>query len=161
MERRSEIAQVLGIKVDALSNHLRSLNEEERRAVFYKLEHDGPIRLDGTGLKKISEPSPDITLAVPKADDLDKLAEKIVQFGSGAVRQGHAPHEFLVFLREIVEADPKDRISPELRENYATLITQDWVICEIELLSLRGGHNQQRVEIVGWLRRYNRKLWMS
>src|SRR5688572_1921343 len=68
LDRRAEIAKVLGTSVSRLSRQLRQLSDDERRAVFYKLEHGAPIDLVGTGLKPIAKPTPEVTLAVPKDD---------------------------------------------------------------------------------------------
>src|SRR5271165_4837112 len=63
LERRHEIARVLKVKVSDLSRRLRAMTEEERKAVFYKLEHDSPVAdpattLSGTDLKPVAQPNP-------------------------------------------------------------------------------------------------------
>jgi hypothetical protein len=77
LNRRAEIARVLGVKIDALSRELRQMTAEERHAVFYKLEHDAPVDLGGTGLKAISQPTSFVTLAIPRENNLDNLAQKV------------------------------------------------------------------------------------
>src|SRR5688500_2671522 len=90
--RRGEIARILGVKVDSLSRALGTLSEDARRAVFYKLQHEQPVNLSGTGLKELIQPSRNITLVVPREGDLEKFKEKIADFGTKPLKQGHAPH---------------------------------------------------------------------
>lgn len=152
--RRGEIAQVLHAKVQALSQDLSSLNDAERRAVFYKLEHDIPLPknvISGTGLKPILQPTPDTTFAVPVDADLNRLDEKVRQFAESDVRNGHIANEWLAFIQSIERADPKERLSEDLKEVYEQLIAAEWVICEVEFLSLRLGSKQIQREINGWL----------
>jgi hypothetical protein len=151
--RRAEIAEILGAKVSELSNRLRRMSEGERRAVFYKLEHepDHPVRLDGTGLKVIAHPADDITYAIPRKDSLDKLAEKIAAFGAKLIREAIPANQSFAYLKDITAGDPIDRLSPELQDKYGELIAQDHVICEIEFLSLKAGRNQRRDELAAHL----------
>jgi hypothetical protein len=51
ISRRTEIARVLGVKVRDLSRALREMPDDERRAMFYKLTHEVPIDLAGTGVE--------------------------------------------------------------------------------------------------------------
>ena len=67
------------------------MTEVERRAVFYKSEHEVPVNLVGTDLKPFTEHSDRFTLAVPKADNLDKLAAKIEIFGTARLRRVMSP----------------------------------------------------------------------
>lgn len=146
--RRQEIAKALNDQVAPLSARLRSMSEEERKAVFYKIEHDGSVSLAGTDLKAVSEPSDRFTLAVPKADNLDKLAAKVDDFGSGEIKKGHAPNERLASaVRTIAEGNPKDRLCQALFEHYDELVLQDWVICEVEMVSILPGRKQQLKEL--------------
>ena len=147
MSRRGEIARVLGVQVGQLSQTLRQLSDEERKAIFFKLEHDAPVSLSGTGLKAISQPTSNVTLAVPRGDNLDQFVAKINDFGTGPVTGGHAPNESLAYLTNVQPGDPKDRLSDEMFAQYPTLIQQNSVICEIEILSLKVGHRKQREEI--------------
>lgn len=152
--RRAEIAKILKIKVEQLSKRLKTLTDAERRAVFYKLEHDAPVTpntLSGTDLKPIAQPSPDVIFAVAKSDNFDQLIAKVDQFAAGPEIKQHVPNEWLANLREIKEADPKDRLSGDLRDNYSALIKSKWVICEVELFSLLQGPKQQKREIESWL----------
>jgi len=147
LSRRGEIARVLGVQVTQLSHALRRLSDEERRAIFYKLEHDAPVSLVGTGLKRIVQRTPYVTLAVPTEDNLERFVAKINEFGTGPLKKGHAPHESLGYLTDVQPGDPKVRLSDELFSQYATLIRRKSVICEIEILSLMRGPKQQRQEI--------------
>jgi hypothetical protein len=77
LARRAEIARVLGVQVRQLSETLRQLSDEERRAVFYKLEHDARVTLGGTGLKPIAQPTSRVTLAIPRENNLEQFAAKL------------------------------------------------------------------------------------
>ena len=156
LERRQEIARVLKVKITDLSRRLRAMNEEERRAVFYKLEHEKPVdpatTLSGTDLKPIAQPTPEIVYAVPRKENLSKLAKKLDDFATGPVKKDHVPNEWLAYLVDIQEADPKDRLSDDMREQYAALAKSKSLICEIEFLSLLRGPKQQKEEIEAWIR---------
>lgn len=148
LQFRNRIVQELKEQIDPLSARLRALTEEERGAIFLKLEHDGKIPLTGTGLKPISEPSDTFTLAVPRTDNLDKLSQKLDKFASTTARNGIVPNSQLAIrLQQIKEGEPKDRLSQELYDQYDTLISQEWIICEVEMLSLARGSQQQQKEL--------------
>lgn len=149
--RRAEIAQILGARVSELSRRLRSMTDAQRKAVFFKLEHDVPVQLSGTGLKAIAEPAEGVTLAVAKDDSLERLGEKVSQFADVLAFAGVPRNHWLGYLRDISEAEPIERLSLELRDIYDTLIKQDWVICEIELLSLLDGNKKRLAELETYL----------
>jgi len=144
LERRQEIARMLIPQVAELSNAMRSRSEEERKAIILKLEHEKPISLSGRDLKSIAEPTSNFTLAVPRTDNLDKLQLQIEQFGQGELDRGK---QDVAYLTAIKQADPKDRLSQELYDNYDELIQQEQVICEIEILSVAPYPNQRRAEL--------------
>ena len=124
------------------------MTDDERKAVFFKLEHEGPVSLTGTGLKPVAEPSERFTLAVPTAADLSGFTTKIDRFERTAPRNGIVPDSRLVTAIETVAVgQPTDRLSQELLDEYADLITRDQIICEIELLSLQQGNRQRREEL--------------
>ncbi len=152
VQRRSEVARVLGVKISSLSARLKKMSEEERKAVFYKLEHDQKVSLAGTGLKEVVQPTPNITIAVPRGDDLDSLKQKLDAFGSDPLKRGQPPNATLGHLTDIREAEPTDRLSEDLFSQYKQLIKKHYVICEVELISLKQGKNQQRGEIQEILR---------
>lgn len=145
--RRAEIARILGVQVTSLSEKLNSMPEDERKAMFYRIEHDKPVDLAGTDLKKMYSPGKNVTLAIPKADNLDKLAAKIDAFGTGDLKNGRPPSEDYAHITEFTAGDPRDRLSDELFAVYDELCARDYVICEIEIISLMQGKNQQRQEI--------------
>lgn len=148
LAKRAEIAKRLRDQIAPLSQKLKDMSDKERRAVFYKLEHDGPVNLTGTGLKAVAEPSERFTLAVPTADDLTAFTEKLDQFEQAKPREGIVPNARLATAVETVQlGEPKDRLSQELLENYDALIKAEFLVCEIELLSLERGANQQRDEL--------------
>jgi hypothetical protein len=151
LARRAEIASRLTSQIGPLSESLKSMSDVERRAVFYKLEHDGPVSLTGTGLKAVAEPSERFTLAVPTSDDLSAFTEKLTQFATAIPKKGVVPNSRLATAIETVQlGEPKDRLSQELLDNYDTLIGQTQLICEVELLSLQLGRNKQREELEGF-----------
>jgi hypothetical protein len=147
LARRSEIARILGTKVEAINKHLKSLTEEERRAVFYKVTHDGPVSLSGTGLKPLVDRSDSVTLAVPTAENLDSFAAKVTEFETSVPKNGMVKNQSFANIEDLVPGDPKDRLSDELLSAYATLIQRPFVICEVELISLAGRRDQRREEI--------------
>lgn len=159
LDSRTAIVGRLKEQIDPISAKLRALTEEERRAVFLKLEHQGTVPLTGTGLKAISEPSETFTLAVPRTDNLDKLSQKLDIFASATARNGIVPHAQLATrLQEVREGEPKDRLSQELYDQYDALIAQNWVICEIEMLSLARGSRQQQEELENYRSALNREF---
>jgi hypothetical protein len=148
LARRAEIAARLRDQINPLSATLRGMSDAERKAVFFKLEHEGPVSLTGTGLKAVAEPSDRFTLAVPTADDLAAFTEKLDRFEDATPRKGVVPNSRLATAVESIQlGQPTDRLSTELLENYATLIQQAQLVCEVELLSLLGGRTQQRNEL--------------
>ena len=156
LAKRQEIAQILNVKLDKLSRHLKSLSDDERRAIFYKLEHeiavaDPRTTLAGTDLKPIAQPSPEVVYAIPKQESLSKLIQQVDKFATAPIKKQHVPHEWLAHLKDIQEADPKDRLSDDLRKRYSRLTKSTSVICEIEFLSLERGPNQQKKEIESWI----------
>ena len=158
MTRRSEVARVLGLKVDILNKALKSLTPDQRKYVFYKVTHDGRIDLSGTGLKPLIDRSEQVTLAIPRGEDLDDFESKIIKFATGAVSaQNTIPNQSYFNFEDIVRREPKDRLSDELLADYASLIKtkQPSIICEIELLSLAQGKNQKRDEIRDTLKAIN------
>ena len=149
MQRRLEIARRLQAQVDPLSDRLRSLSDTERRAVFIKLEHDGPVPLSGTGLRPISEPKSErFTLAVPRRDNLDALVAKLKDFATATPEKGTLPNAALGQIQSITLGSPIDRLSPNLRARYDSLIKQPWLTCEIEILSLAGGTKKPAQELM-------------
>lgn len=149
--RRGEIARILGAQVASLSEKLGSMTEDERKAMFYRIEHDQPVDLSGTDLKRMYSPGKNLTLAIPKADNLDKFAAKIDTFGTAALKNGRPPSEDYAHITEFSVGDPKDRLSDELFASFENLCAEEHVICEIEIISLMQGKNQQRDEIAAIL----------
>jgi hypothetical protein len=155
LAHRAEIGQILRAKVDQLSQHLRHLSDDERKAVFYKLEYEigaNPTNLTGTDLKPIAQPTPETIYAVPKEKNLSKLASKIDEFANAPVVKQHVPNAWMAYLKAIDEADPKDRLSDDLRKRYAALTKSRSLVCEIEFLSIVRGSNKQKKEIESWIK---------
>jgi len=148
IEQRKEISENLMQQVRGLSQRLEEMSEEQRKAVLIKLEHEQKISLNGTGLKPISESTQNFTLAVPRTEKLDQLEKKIEDFGEGELKKGQPPNKDFAFLTSIEEASPKDRLCQLFFEQYDKLIQQDWIICEIEMMSLERGFSQQRRKLL-------------
>ncbi len=143
--RRVQIAQRLREQIQPLAAQFHSMTERERKAIFYKLEHEGPIVAKDWGLKPIAEPTEHFTLAVPR--DLDRLETQLSKFETGALQYGMVPNAQLARLQTIALGDPKDRLSQDLFDRYDELTAQAFVVCEVEMLSLAQGKTQQRTEL--------------
>jgi len=147
IQNRSEKARNLQRQVKDISQQLQAMSEEQRKTVLIKLEHEQKIPLSGTGLKPISESSQYFTLAIPRTENLEVLDSKIEEFGEGELTKGQPSNKYLAYLNTIKQASPKDRLCQMFFEQYDELIQRDWIICEIEMMSLKSGKNQQRREL--------------
>ena len=137
--RRASIVQRLKAQIQPLAQRLSAMTDEQRKAIFVKIEHDLPIPLTGTGLKAISEPSEHFTLAISRSGNLDPLIGKLDDFVESVPKNNVVAHSTLALnLRNIQEGEPKDRLSEVLFDRYDELIIAPQVICEIELLSPTG-----------------------
>jgi hypothetical protein len=119
-------------------NVVRTLTPEQKRAVFLKLRHDRPLtKLDlrGTGLVLMAPSGEKESLAVPRKDDLEELDKRLKEFGENREPGRPKGTEFATAVQSINVADPKDRLSPELASQYEILVTQEFVIYEIEVAS--------------------------
>ena len=146
VEQRQEKANNLRRQAQAISRKLQEMSPDERKTVLIKLEHEKKISLSGTDLKSISE-SNHFTLAVPRTENLDNLEKKIDEFGEGELKKGQPDNPSLAYLNSIKEASPKDRLCQIFFEQYDELLQQDSMICEIEMMSLQQGKNQQSQEL--------------
>jgi Subtilase family len=146
VDNRESIAQSLVPQVAKLSSELQSMSIEDRDSVVVKISHEKPVNISGTDLQAIAA-SETFTLAIPKTENLDKLENKIDKFGTGDLKNGSPPNPQLAFVTAIEQAEPKDRLSDELFCDYEDLIAREWVICEIEIISLLTGKLQRRNEL--------------
>lgn len=149
--RRAEVARVLGVKVDGLNKQLKSLTDEQRKAVFYKVTHDGPVSLGGTGLKPLVDKSRKVTLAVPTGENIDSFSEKLTTLAAASDDEESPANQNLARIEDVERAAPKDRLSDELLASYDALIKEQFVICEVEILSIAKGKNQRKDEIASVL----------
>jgi len=161
-KRRAKIAGVLYKKVAGLSRRLEVATEKERKAIFYKLTH-GPtadIRnlLSGTDLRPLRELTSEVVFAAPKADSLDALLNKITEFRDSP--SNRLKHSWLA-RTEIEEGTPQDRLSPEIQEDYSSIIQQDFFLVEIEFFSLENSKKKQIAEITSWINLLQRELARS
>jgi Subtilase family len=140
-------SQALRTQLSPVRREIGRLTPAQRRAFFIKLRHAGPINLTGTGLKQFSPPSDNVTLAVAQ-DDLSRLEAKITSYGSDPVKKGVIPNSALVGrLEEIEIGTPTDRLSDEMFESFEDLVAKQWVVVELEAVSLQTGRLQRREEI--------------
>ena len=95
---------------------------------------------------------------MPKRDSLNSLLKKVDDFATVPVKKQHVPNEWLAQLKDIQEADPKDRLSGDLRKRYAALVKSKTLMCEIEFLSIKKGVIQQKEEIEGWIKTCSKLL---
>jgi Subtilase family len=147
--RRAQIAARLRSQIEPIARRLADLSEEERRAVFVKLQHEGTVPLSGTGLKPITEPTEQFTLALVRENNLDRLSTKLDAFATGPEKKGMVPNAELGRIQSIEEGQPFDRLSEKLFTAYVDLVRQDWIICEIEMISVAQGSKQKLKELAG------------
>jgi len=145
--KRSELAKILGVKVEGLSTHLKSLSDEQRKVIFYKITHDGPVSLSGIGLKPLVDRSDKVTLAIPTSDSFDKFTKKIQKLETASPENDYVDNQDLVRIEDFVQGEPKDRLSDEFFADYDSMVKQKTIICEIEIRSLEQGKIQRRTEI--------------
>ncbi len=146
LARRAQIAQRLREQIQPLSAQFHALSDRERKAVFYKLEHDGPVPAKDWGFKPIAEPTEHFTLAVPR-EGFDRLDAQVAKFETGDIKHGMIPNAQLARVLTIAQGDPKDRLSQDLFDRYDELVRQELVVVEVEMLSLAQGKRQQRDEL--------------
>ena len=149
INNRQKIARELQQQVQPLSNELQEMTPEERESVFLKIEHEKPISLSGTDLKIVSDYNQisNFTLAIPQQDNLQKLEAKVKEFGEGELNKNMPPHPELGYIEKIEKGKPEDRLCQDFFENYDEIIEKEWIICEIEIISLKRGKNQRRKEL--------------
>src|SRR4051812_29226440 len=70
MAQRKIFARTLIKNIKTLDKKISKLSEDQKKAVFLKLQHDALIPLIGTGLKAISDPDQSVTLAILTKPDL-------------------------------------------------------------------------------------------
>lgn len=153
IEQREIKAGVLRQQLNPIRRHLGTLTAAQRRAFFVKLQHSGPISLTGTGLKRFSPISDNVTLAVA-TDSLERFDDKLTRYGNAPLANEVIPESALVGrLVEIAVGTPLDRVSDEIFESFSELASRDWLTIEIELVSLQAGPVQRRNEIANGLNR--------
>lgn len=155
---RGEKARVLAEIIQGLSGTLQGMSDDQRRAVFFKLEHERPIALAGTGLKPMGEPGEHVTLAVPRDENLDRLQKRVEEFGKGPLKAGRPPHPEVDRIETMGQGIGTDRLSDGLFGKYSELVKSKNIICEIEIISLMEGARQQAVEIAQTMEELNREM---
>lgn len=157
---RERYARELKIKVSTISDELRRLTPEARKAVFLKIEHDRRIDLVGTDLKLMAEQSIFVSLAIPKAIDLRKIENKIDEFTMATPNsENHLPNEgFVYFTKEIRLGIPTDRLSDQFLTIYESVVEDQFYIFEIEIISFLNGPRNVRSDLMSKLARLEREL---
>lgn len=154
--RREEIARRLKARLAEIDATLQNLSDNQRKNVFLKVEHARPINLVGTGLKPITEPGEHFTLAVPREANLGPLEAKVEAFGSdplslitygGEVHEQPKNYDLVSNLQDITYGEPKDRLSLELIERYDSLVKEDRVVVEMDLVSVLYRGQRARTEL--------------
>lgn len=136
LTERIQSGERVKAKVSAVAKSFSELNPAQRKAVFFKIRHEGmPINLTGTGLKVFADGDVD-TLAVATEDTLDKLLKKIDQFIADSPVGGHLKYEDLVFpMTDFSFGTYADRLSEAMLANYEQLIAQEQLVYEVELFA--------------------------
>jgi hypothetical protein len=159
--KRKQIAKNLLKKIEPISESLASMSDEQRKAVFLKIEHKGKIDLVGTGLKSISQESESVTLVIPKAANLKPLEDKIKEFGDSTPDKNKMlPNAALVKnFKTIKRGSPRDRLCGDFRKRYSQLTKKKKLFTyEIELLTLRTGAKQQKEDLAKFRREIDASL---
>jgi hypothetical protein len=136
--QRTQTSQQLRSQTAQITNAMRTLTPEQKRAIFLKLRHDRPLtKLDlrGTGLVLMAPSGEKESLVIPRKDNLEKLDKRLKEFGEDREADRPKGTEFATRVQSISVADPKDRLSPEFASEYDTLIIHEFVIYEIEVAS--------------------------
>lgn len=150
---RQALATRARASIQTASNFLSQLSADQKRAVFLKLEHDGPLSLSGTGLKAIATDDGNFTLAIPTADDLSAYLEKVARFETGAPRAIGADSQSIPNAQQVAPltniwpGQARDRVSETLLSNYDALVASESIVIELEISSYLTGSRRQREEI--------------
>ncbi len=160
-ERRITSQRVLA-ETKKMDRELSKLTPEQRRAVILKLRHDRPLTLadiGGTGLGFVGEPGDTESLVIAKKGDLTKLANRALDFESGAKKSLLEQPGLLAKLTSIEVADAKDRVSDEMLKEYNALTVQDHVIYEIEVSATSASRDStKKREVEGILAEISKSL---
>lgn len=146
-QERRDIAFRVANQLQSVSVALKQLLPEQRRAVFLKLTHDRPLRLDdivGTGLKFLGEPGETESLVVPKKD-LAKLDARVQEFATGPASEEPKSRNLIAGLQSVEIGDPKERLSDAFLDVFENYVQQSFIVYELEVSSQnrtgRGRHD--------------------
>lgn len=147
IEHRYHRYQEVVNKVSPLSDELKSASKTDKESLIFKIEHEIPIDLVGTDLKLFLDSNEGYSLAVPTSDNLDKLIRKIEEYGTAKIKKNILPNQRLVQpMKDFSKASPLDRLSSDFRKKYPTLIKKEWVLFEIEIVSLFERSEKKKTE---------------
>ncbi len=135
---RTDKCRILRREITEITNAARQLSAEQRRAIFLKLRHDRPLTkldLKGTGLVLMAPSAERESLVVSRKEDLAKLDKRLEEFAGDQISDRPKGTEFVTRIKSISIADPKERLSPDLAAEYGNLVTEEFVIYEIEVAS--------------------------
>lgn len=148
-QQRRDIAFRFAKQLQSVSAAIKQLPPAQRRAVFLKLTHDRPLRLDdiaGTGLKFLGEPGETECLIVPKKD-LSKLEARVQDFAVGAESEEPKNRNLMAGLQSIEIGDPKERLSDAFLEVFNDSVQKPFIIYELEVSSQKPTRVQQQKAI--------------
>lgn len=147
LPEQKKVGEQVRNKLKPLTKRFYQLSSEQKKAVFLKITHNEMrIDLSGTGLRVFAD-GDTVTLATVKEGNLDKLLKKLNEFENSQPERGHLKNEALFFpITDLAEGDPLDRLSAEMFENYHTLIEEDSLLYEIELMTDGDGQNKKQQE---------------
>lgn len=134
--RKADIARTLHEKVARCYKRYAELSPEQQRAMFYRITHEGHrLDLTGTGLR-IFDRGAGETYVMVRSEGFEKYLKKIEAFESAKVSRGHIKNQGVVLpVHDMYEGVPGDRLSDWFKEHYESLIKEESILFEIELLA--------------------------
>lgn len=149
-QQRREIQHRILTQRQEIDRRLKELSAEQKRAVFLRIKHDRPLTqkdFAGTGLVFMSGPGESESLVVSKKAGLEKFDERMTKFAEGDEPGRPKGTELAEKLRSLELGEPKDRLSSEVFAAYEQWIRKDWLIYEIEIVSLDTHPTTQKREL--------------
>jgi len=146
--QRAQIATRLLDQLNPLNEQLKKLSDQQRKAIFYKIETNGNIDFSGTDLKVLGEAGPGIALVMPRKADLSKLTSRLIEFRDAQPVKNQLPHSSLaVNIKEFILGKPTDRLCEDFFEQYAELTKRDFLVYEVEILTEKTGKKQRKDDL--------------
>lgn len=141
IQARVQAATRARLIVQQITQAVRILTPEQKRAVFLKMRHDRPLTpkdLAGTGFRLYSPPGESESLIIPRnAEDMNfQKMDRRMQKLQDETEQDKG----LNLARSITSieiADPKERLCEEFLTGYESLIDLPLFIYEVEIVSFK------------------------